>query len=180
MNIQIKDVTMENIGDLMVPACAPSLDNPNHARTLKEGGLRKKEWISKALQKYGCCAKVALLEGKPVGFIEFYPMSAFPLLPKRDKRTLLITCILVHNRALQKMGIGSMLVHALIDDLKQRSLVTFNGQRAEEVAIGSWGCRTGFPESLPRFRKFFLKNGFVEDQKFPDPTGKGGILVYRL
>jgi len=76
VNIQIKDVTIENIGDLMVPACAPSLDNPNHARTLKEGGLRKKEWISKALQKYGCCAKVALLEGKPVGFIEFYPMSA--------------------------------------------------------------------------------------------------------
>ncbi len=180
MNIQIKDVTMENIGDLVIPACAPSLDNPNHAQTLKEGRLRKKEWISKALHKYGCCAKVALLEDKPVGFIEFYPMSAFPLLPKRDKRTLLITCILVHNKALQKKGIGSMLVHALINDLKQRSLAAFKGQRAEEVAIGSWGCRTGLSGSLPRFRKFFFKNGFVEDPEFPDPTGKSGILVYTL
>ncbi len=180
MNIQIKEVTMENIGDLVVPACAPSLDNPDHAQTLKEGGLRKKEWIRKALQRFGCCAKVALLESKPVGFVEFYPMSTFPLLPKRDKRTILITCIFVHDKAVQKMGIGSKLVQALIDDLKQRPLAAFNGQRAEEIAIGSWGCHTGFPESLPRFRKFFFENGFVEDREFPDPTGKGGILVHRL
>jgi len=180
VNIQINDVTAENIGDLVVPACAPSLDNPNHAQTLKEGGFRKKEWISKALQRFGCCAKVALLEDKPVGFIEFYPMSTFPLLPKRDKRTLLITCILVHDKALQKTGIGSKLVQALIKDLRTRSLIAFKGQKAEEVAVGSWGCHAGFPESLPRFRKFFFKNGFVEDPEFPDPTGKGGILVYRL
>jgi len=180
VNIQIKDVTAENLDDLVVPACAPSLDNPNHAQTLKEGGVRKKEWVRKALQRFGCCAKVALLEDKPVGFVEFYPMSTFPLLPKRDKRTILITCVLVHDKALQKMGIGSKLIQALIKDLKQRSLATFNGQKAEEVAIGSWGCHAGLPESLPRFRKFFFKNGFVEDPEFPDPTDKGGILVYRL
>jgi GNAT superfamily N-acetyltransferase len=107
-------------------------------------------------------------------------MSTFPLLPKREKRTVLITCILVHDKGLQKMGIGSKLVQALIDNLKQHSLAAFKGQKAEEIAIGSWGCHTGFPESLPRFRKFFFKNGFVEDPQFPDPTGKGGILVYKL
>lgn len=179
MSIQILDVTQENIDDLVVPACAPCFDDPNHAQTLKEGGLRKKEWISKALQRFGCCGKVALLENEPVGFIEFYPMSVFPL-PKRDKRTILITCILVHDKALQKSGIGSRLVQELISDLKQRPLTAFNGKKTEEVAIGSWGCHTGFLESLPRFRKFFFKNGFVEDPAFPDPTGKGGILVYRL
>jgi len=180
VNIHIVDVTVDNINDLVVSACAPSLDDPNHAQTLKEGGLRKKEWIRKALQRFGCCAKVAILEKKPVGFIEFYPMSTFPSLPKRERRTVLITCILVHDKALQKMGIGSKLVQALIKDLKHRSLAAFKGQKAEEVAIGSWGCHTGFPESLPRFRRFFFMNGFVEDPKFPDPTGKGGILVYRL
>jgi len=180
MSIQIKDVTLENIDDLVVPACAPLLADSRHAQTLKEGGLRKKEWIRKALQRFGCCAKVALLDSRPVGFVEFYPMSTFPLLPKRDKRTLLITCILVHDKALQKTGIGSKLVQALTDDLRQRPLLAFNGQKAEEVAIGSWGCHAGFPDSLPRFRKFFHKNGFVEDPEFPDPTGKGGILVYKL
>jgi GNAT superfamily N-acetyltransferase len=180
MNIRILDVTSENIGALVVPACAPRLDDPNHASTLKEGGLRKKEWIRKALQRFGSCAKVALLDDKPVGFVEFYPMSIFPFLPKRDKRTLLITCILVHDKTLQKKGIGSKLVQALVDDLKHRSLLAFNGLGAEEVAVGSWGCHVGFPESLPRFRSFFLRNGFVEDPDFPDPTGKGGILVHRL
>jgi len=180
MKIEIKDVTPENIDDLVGPGCAPRWDDQYHAQTLKEGGLRKKEWVRKALKRFGCCAKVAYLEDKPVGFIEFYPMSIFPLLPKREKRTVLITCVLVSDKNLQKKGIGTRLVQALIGDLKHRSLPTFDGEKVEEIAIGSWGCHTGFPESLPRFRKFFFKNGFVEDPKFPDPTGKGGILVHRL
>jgi len=180
MKIEIRDVTPEKIDDLVGPGCAPRWDNQNHAQTLKEGGLKKKEWVRTALKRFGGCAKVSYLEDKPVGFIEFYPLSIFPLLPKRDKRTVLVTCVLVSDKNLQKKGIGTQLVQALIDDLKHRSLPTFNGEKAEEIAIGSWGCHAGFPESLPRFRKFFFKNGFVEDPTFPDPTGKGGILVYRL
>lgn len=180
MKIEIKDVTSENIDDLVGPGCAPRWDDPRHAQTLKEGGLKKKEWVRKALQKFGCCAKIAYFEGKPVGFIEFYPMQGFPLLPKRQKRTVLITCVVVPEKTLQNQRIGSKLVQALIGDLKHRPLPSFNGEKAEEIAIGSWGCHTGFPESLPRFRNFFFKNGFKEDPKFPDPTGKGGILVHTL
>jgi len=179
MQAEIRDVTNQNIDDL-VGLCAPRWEDERHAQTLKEGGLRKREWIEKALERFSACAKVAYLENKPVGFIEFYPMSAFPLLPKRDKRTIMITCVFIPNKTLQKTGIGSKLVHALINDLKHRLLPSFNGERAEEIAIGSWGCHTGFPESLPRFRNFFFKNGFKEDPAFPDPTGKGGILVRRL
>ena len=180
MQVEIRDVTLENIDDLVGPGCAPRWEDPRHAQTLKEGGLRKKEWIRKALQKFGCCGKIAIAEGKPVGFIEFYPMQIFPLLPKRDKRTILITCVLIPEKSLQERGIGSKLVQALISDLKHRSLPCFNRQRAEELAIGSWGCHTGFPESKRRFRKFFFRNGFKEDPSFPDPTGIGGILVYKL
>ena len=180
MEIEIKDVTIENVDDLVGLGCAPRWDDPRHAQTLKEGGLRKREWVEKALQRFGCCAKIAYKEGKPVGFIEFYPTHAFPLLPKREKRTVLITCVLVHDRALQGRGIGSELVRSLIEDLKQRPLMCFTGKRAEEIAIGSWGCHTGFPQARPRFRKFFFKNGFKEDPAFPDPTGKGGILVCQL
>jgi GNAT superfamily N-acetyltransferase len=178
--VEIKDVIAENIDDLVGPGCAPTWDNPLHAQTLKEGGLKKKEWVKKALQKFGCCGKIAYSEGKPVGFVEFYPMDVFPLLPKRQTRTVLITCILVTERTLQKQGIGSKLVQSLVEDLKQRPLLYFNNKPAEEIAVGSWGCHTGFPESLPRFRKFWHENGFVEDPTFPDPTGKGGILVHRL
>jgi len=179
MEIEIRDVTNQNIDDL-VGLCAPRWEDERHAKTLKEGGLRKREWIERGLKRFGVCAKVAYLEKNPVGFVEFYPMSAFPLLPKRDKRTMLITCVFIPNKALQKMGIGSRLVQALIDDLKCRPLQSFDDERAEEIAIGSWGCHTGFPESLPRFRNFFFKSGFKEDPEFPDPTGKGGILVHRL
>lgn len=179
MEIEIRDVTDENL-DNLVGLCAPKWEDERHASTLKEGGSKKREWITKALERFGVCAKVAYLEGKPVGFIEFYPIHAFPLLPRRDKRTVMITCIFIPNKILQNSGIGSKLLQSLVQDLKQRPLPSFNGQKAEEIAIGSWGCHAGFPESLPRFRKFFFNNGFVEDVVFPDPTGKGGILVHRL
>lgn len=180
MKIVIKDVAYENIDDLVGPRCAPRWDDARHAQTLKRRWLKKKEWVRKALQMFGCCAKIAYVEGKPVGFIEFYPMQVFPLIPKRQKRTVLITCVVVHEKALQNQGIGSKLVQSLVEDLRRRPLPCFNDKSAEEIAIGSWGCHTGFPESRPRFRNFFFKNGFKEDPEFPDPTGKGGILVHRL
>jgi len=180
VQVEIRDATPENLDDLVGPGCAPRFDDARHAQTLKEGGLLKKEWVRKALQRFGCCAKIAYVESKPVGFIEFYPMSVFPLLPKREKRTVLITCVLVSDKTVRDKGIGTKLVQELINDLRQRPLPYFNGEKAEEIAIGSWGCHTGFPESRPRFRNFFFRNGFVEDPSFPDPTGKGGILVRRL
>ena len=179
MRIEIKDVTEQNIDDL-VRLCAPRLEDEQHAQTLKEGGLRKREWIEKALKRFGACAILALAEGKPVGFVEFYPMSAFPLLPERNKRTIMITCVLVPDKTLQGTGIGSRLLRALIDELRQTPMLNFGGRKAEEIVIGSWGCHVGFPESLPRFRNFFIKNGFKEDPTFPDPAEKGGILVYTL
>jgi len=180
MKIEIRDLTSENIDDLVGTRCAPRWDNPYHAQTLKEGGLKKKEWVRNALERFGCCAKIAYFEGKPVGFIEFYPMQTFPLLPKRQKRTLLITCVFVYEKAFQNQGIGSKLVQSLIADLKHRLLPCFDDEPAEEIAIGSWGCHTGFTESLPRFKRFWHKNGFREDPSFPDPTGRGGILVRSL
>jgi GNAT superfamily N-acetyltransferase len=179
MRIEIKDVTERNTNDL-VRLCAPTSEDERHAQTLKEGGLRKHQWIDKALKRFGACAILAIADGKPVGFVEFYPMSAFPLLPERNKKTIMITCVFVPDKTLQKTGIGSKLLQALIDRLRQVPMKCFEGKKAEEIAIGSWGCHAGFPDSLPRFRNFFLKNGFKEDPTFPDPTGKGGILVYML
>jgi GNAT superfamily N-acetyltransferase len=179
MKIEIRNVTEQNIDDL-VRLCAPRFEDERHAQTLKEGGLRKRELIKKALGKFGACAILAIADDKPVGFVEFYPMSAFPLLPERNKRTIMITCVLVPDKAMQGTGIGSKLLQALIDELRQVPMKSIDGRKAEEIAIGSWGCHVGFPDSLPRFRNFFMKNGFKEDPTFPDPTGKGGILVYRL
>jgi GNAT superfamily N-acetyltransferase len=179
MKAEIRDVTDQNIDDL-VSLCAPSFEDERHAQTLKEGGLRKREWIEKALRRFGRVAKVAYLEDEPVGFVEFYPISAFPLLPERRKRTIMITCVFIRNKTLQEKGIGSELVQALINDLRHIPLPSFNGEKAQEIAVGSWGCHTGFPDSMPRFRNFFYKNGFKIDSTFPDPSGKDGILVYTL
>jgi len=180
MRIEIKDVTGHNIDDLVRLCYMAKSEDERHAQTLKEGGLRKREWIEKALKRFGTCAILAIADGKSVGFVEFYPISAFPLLPERNKRTIMITCVFVSSKNLQGTGIGSKLLQALIEKLQQTPMKSFDGKKAEEIAIGSWGCHVGFPDSLPRFRNFFLKNGFKEDSTFPDPTKKGGILVYML
>jgi hypothetical protein len=100
LNMKMRDVTDANIDDL-VGLCTPSLEDRRHAATLKEGGSKKREWIRKALDRFGVCAKVAYLEEKTVGFVEFYQMQTFPLLPKRDRRTIMITCVFVPDKILQ-------------------------------------------------------------------------------
>jgi GNAT superfamily N-acetyltransferase len=185
--LEIKELNTENI-DNLVDICV-SQTGISHAETLREGRQRKKVWIKKALKDFGSCAKIAYVKGEPVGFVEFYPIQMFPFLRQmaKDRKTILITCVFVGGkktkrlqREFQGKGIGSKLIQALIADLKQRRILHFNNEKAEEIAIGSWCSHTGFPEVLPKFRNFFFQNGFVEDPNFPDPTGKGGILVYGL
>ncbi len=187
LKLDIKDVSTENIDDL-VNLCVPQ-SGPSLAETLKEGRLKKKVWIEKALKIYGSCAKIAYVNEEPVGFVEFYPIQMFPVLRHmlKDHRIILITCVFVGGertkglqRQYQGRGIGTKLLQALIEDLKYRRIPYFNNEKTEEIAIGSWCSHTGFPEALPRFRRFFIKNGFVEAPDFPDPTGKGGILVHSL
>jgi len=187
LEVEIRDLSHENIDDL-VNICV-SQSGVSHAETLKEGSLRKKVWIEKALKTFGSCAKIAYVKGEPIGFVEFYPIQMFPILRHmlKDRKIILITCVFVGGkrtkglqREYQGRGIGSRLIQALIIDLKQRRIPYFNNKKVEEIAIGSWCSHTGFPEALPRLRNFFFKNGFVEASKFPDPTGKGGILTYKL
>jgi GNAT superfamily N-acetyltransferase len=185
--LEIKELDTESIDDL-VNICVPQ-SGVSCAETLMEGSQRKKVWVKKALKNFGSCAKVAYVKGEPIGFVEFYPIQMFPFLRQsaKDQKIVLITCIFVGGkrtkglqREYQGMGIGSKLIRTLIADLKQRRIPYFNNERTEKIAIGSWCSHTGFPEVLPKFRNFFFKNGFVEDPNFPDPTGKGGILVYDL
>ena len=179
MKVEIRDLSTESIDDL-VNMCV-SRSHLSQAGTLAQGNLRKKMWIERALEVFGSCAKIAYADNEPAGFIEFYPVQMFPILRHmlKDQKTILIMCVFV-RREYQGRGFGSKLVQALVEDLKQRRIPYFTNERAEEIAIGSWGSHTGFPEALPRFRKFFFKNGFVEAPDFPDPTGKGGIMIYRL
>ena len=187
MKLDIRDVSTENIDDL-INICVSQSGTP-HAETLKEGSLKKKVWVEKALKTFGLCAKIAYVNEEPIGFVEFYPIQMFPVLRHMlgDHRVILITCVFVGGertkglqRQFQGRGIGSKLLQALIEDLRHRRIPYFGDEKTEKIAIGSWCSHTGFPEALPRFRRFFLKNGFVEDPDFPDPTGKGGILIHRL
>jgi GNAT superfamily N-acetyltransferase len=171
MEIEIRDVTYENLDDLMGPGCAPRWEDPRYAQTLKEGGLKKKQWVRKALQRFGYCAKIAYFRGKPVGFIKFYPMQAFPLLPKRRKRTVLITCVLVSYKALQNHGIGSQLVQSLIKDLKHKPLPYFEDKPGRDSRR-----LLGLPQWLPRIstslQKILTEKRIQRICNFPRPYRK--------
>jgi len=179
LKVEIRDLSAENIDD-QVNICVSQL-HLRQAKTLAEGNLMKKMWIEKVLDMFGSCAKIAYADNEPAGFVEFYTAQMFPILRHllKNRKIILIMCVFV-RREYQGRGIGSKLIQELKEDLKQRRIPYFSNERADEIAIGSWGSHTGFPEAQPQFRNFFFKNGFIEAPDFPDPTGKGGILVCGL
>ncbi len=68
MILQIKDINKENLIPF-VKLCIPS-DKTKEPSFIK--GIEKKKIVSeKILERYGSLAKVAFLDNKPIGFIQY-------------------------------------------------------------------------------------------------------------
>ena len=61
--IKVVDVSEENVEDLIFVCSHRFLSDPRYATGIE----LKKRWVRKTLKEVGVCAKVAYLDGKPVG-----------------------------------------------------------------------------------------------------------------
>ncbi|MEM2848860.1 MAG: GNAT family N-acetyltransferase [Candidatus Bathyarchaeia archaeon] len=149
---------MEDV-DSLIYLCIPS--EKRNDRVFIEGADVKRAWARKSLEVFGGVAKMAYLDSKPVGLIQYQP--------KPKKRLLEITCIFVPDRRNQRRGVGKTLLNALIVDVKKpREFFDYKPPRA----LVTWAFQV--PGYYPQ-NEFYLKMGFKK-VKDDDPF----LLYYPL
>ena len=126
MTVEVKAVTLDDLEDEMEP-CLEEI--PPERRQEFAGYCRaKRKWFHDAIRKYGICAFVAYLNGRPAGLVEFLPVNVVPYPNEKPKDTIFILCAYVRKDT-QKKGVGKRLFHHLIDYLKITLLPFFGGRR---------------------------------------------------
>jgi N-acetylglutamate synthase-like GNAT family acetyltransferase len=141
--LEIKDITLENI-DHFANLCIP-MERRNDAQFIK-GAKMKKKWATEALKAYGSIAKLAYLDSKPVGLIQYQLNPA--------ERIVEISCIFVPEKANSRKGIGKSLFKALIEDAKKPQPL-FDNEVPD--ALVTWAFQV--PKWYPQ-HKFYQRMGF--------------------
>jgi len=146
MTIVIKDLSEENLDD------HPCF---RYFRATERTISMTKEWLRKVYSKFGSCVKVAYINNKPVGMIQYAPMDIFPHVKQPEAhKTILIHCIYVAEEYRTK-GIGKKLMKALIDDLRKPHPY-LNGEKFEKIEALAGKGRPGPAGPV----EFFVKMGF--------------------
>jgi N-acetylglutamate synthase-like GNAT family acetyltransferase len=182
--LEIRDVTLESIDDL-INLCIPpdKKDDPLFVK----GMNAKKKWATNVIKKHGSIAKLAYLNSKPVGLIQYQPNP--------EERLVEIDCIFVPEEKNLKKGIGKSLLKALIEDMKDPkpifsnsiplALVTWAFEVPGRYTQNKFYQRMKFKrvkEDNPFLLYYPLKNGYVyrpKEEKFtPQKEDRGKALIF--
>jgi GNAT superfamily N-acetyltransferase len=127
---------------------------------------RLRDWYSSVTSEWGECGRVALDDdGEVLGFVKYAPVGYFPqatTFPARPDSpdAVLITCLHIRDDA-REHGLGRLLVHAALRDLKGR----------QERSVLSFACASPSLDigEMPMIgMKYLLGQGFTVIR--PDPT----------
>lgn len=182
--LEIRDVNKENIEDL-IDLCVPP--NKESDSLFTQGKRLKKKWGDCVIERYGSIAKLAYLNSKPVGMIQY--------LPRPEGELVAIRCIFVPNKKDRRKGIGRSLLEALLEDMKNPKPYFENNPPSALVvyAFEVWGLypqheflrKMGF-RKVKEDDSFLLyypvKHGFVysppQREFIPQEEDKGKALIF--
>ncbi|MBC8385475.1 MAG: hypothetical protein H8E57_08165 [Candidatus Cloacimonetes bacterium] len=144
--IQIKNVSYENIKDL-IDLCIPPQNKDD--RYFLEGSRVKKKWAENVLEKYGSFAKIAYLDSRPAGMLQYLPIPT--------EKIIKIKCVFVPQKENTRKGLAKLIIEDLINDMKKpKSYFDNNPPNALIVeAFEVYG--PVFPQA-----EFFKKMGFEQ------------------
>ncbi len=132
MVIKVEPITTDNLNDQIV-CCIGTKKFENPSPWFEKGIGCKRKWLKRQLDEYGEVGKVAYDDGDPVGFFEYVPGYAAPLVfPGRD-HCVYASC---YNVVTGKRcgGIGNILVRSVIDEFS-RSHPWFDDKPAESLKL---------------------------------------------
>jgi len=176
MNIEIVSATEKTLGDAPEWASRPFSckyciywefpeERADPAVEEKRDMIRRKlEWFRRVRNEWGNCGKMVYLDGKCIGYAQYAPPNY--LLRSADYDSgppsdgaVLISCLFIPQSQFRRLGIGSQLLHSIINELKQR----------EKEAIETF-ARKGSSDNPSGPVEFYLINGFQirrDDKEFP-------------
>jgi GNAT superfamily N-acetyltransferase len=140
---KIREVEPEEV-DSLIYLCIPQ--ERRNVPTFVEGASIKRAWAKKSFQMFGGIAKMAYVDSKPVGLIQYQP--------KPEERLLEITCIFFPEAKNHRRGIGKALLNALIKDMEKPKPYFGN---MPPLALVTWAF--SIPGYYPQ-NMFYLKMGF--------------------
>jgi ribosomal protein S18 acetylase RimI-like enzyme len=151
------------------PTINPFLPASRPDRRLAADTPRKLRLLTRGLAVFGSYAKVLLLDGSPVAYAQFGPLSAYPraqqirdLYPRLPSSPLpaVITCVAT-TVAARGMGLGAELVSAVTSDLASRGFAA--AEAYPDLTLGVDEASTAHP-------RFWARCGFsmaIDDERYP-------------
>lgn len=176
MSRRLVNLTLDTLEDLPRPCrqCVYWELDPvaaERACAVGDPALEKEAWISQTLLEWGCCGKLAYVDGLPAGYVMYAPPAyvpramAFPTSPVSPDAVMLMTAHVV--TAFGGGGLGRMLVQGVARDLTKRGI----------KAVEAFGdAKYGEPGTLRRAdpaegcvapADFFLSVGFKTVRPHP-------------
>jgi len=182
--LEIKDVTKESIDDI-VNLCIPP--DKTEDPLFIEGIRVKSRWANRVVEKYGSIGKLAYIDAKPVGMIQY--------LPRPEEKLVEITCIFVPEKEVLRKGVGKSLLKALIADMNQPkpyfghdtplALVTWAFQVPGWYPQHEFYSKMGFKkvrEDDPFLLYYPIKEGFVyapkKEKYIPQEEDRGRATIF--
>ena len=176
MNIEIVNLTEENLIDAPEWSAHPFSckyciyweypeEYVDPATEQKEVMFTKKLiWLQRMIKEFGNCGKLLYADGKSIGHAQYAPPRHLPNSADYDSGppsddAVLISCLFIAPERSRGLGLGSRLLHSIIDESRKREI----------KAIETFG-RKGNPENPSGPVEFYLKNGFrihKDDTEFP-------------
>jgi N-acetylglutamate synthase-like GNAT family acetyltransferase len=156
--LEIKDVSQKNVDDL-INLCIPA-ERSSDPQFI-EGANAKRKWAAETLKSCGNIAKLAYLNSKPVGLIQYRLDS--------EEKVVEINCIFVPDKTNLRKGIGKSLLKAMMKDIVKPQPL-FNDEIPNAVVTRAFEV----PERYPQ-HEFYRRMGFIR-VKADDPF----LLYYSL
>ena len=128
MSRKIVRLTLDHLEAVPTPcrSCLFWELDPVRRAQVDDPAAEKQAWISEVMREWGSCGRVALVDGRPVGYLVYAPESfvpgaaSFPTAPISPDAVLLTTAYV--DPALAHGGLGRMLVQGMARDLTERGI----------------------------------------------------------
>lgn len=154
MTISVEDLTRGNLDDVFKVCSYNKLDDPLQ----REGIELKRRWLGEILEEHGPCTKIAYLEGRPVAQVLFYPEKIAPFISSPRDGVVVLHCCYNPFEEAQGKGVGSALLHSLIQECRE-GLPILKGDPCTFLVAQPFTTGVGVP-----LGEFYERNGFKQGE----------------